>query len=303
MSLEKLKGFAEWQSDPERGISYADDVIPAGIRAKLEEHKQRLFDDLHDRAKCVELVLRSIRYGTELNIVLGGVAKVQSRRMIIQLARHSGVMRIIITRSWLRLNNNRHYLSAEMKEMRKVAVFARELIVKAEALRDKTEGEVRTYVVDVIKALTMSAEWIDQQANLYYSRPIKPVGPEPTWQQLAPTLEQIEMIEGPRPSAITPEPAAPLSPNQQLTSRQVAKLLDVTHVYMRQMRTAGAGPAYTKVMSKRGPFETRIIYSLDDVVAWLRSKPDTLRQVVNRGAPIKKVLQEMDDATAVASSL
>jgi hypothetical protein len=63
---------------------------------------------------------------------------------------------------------------------------------------------------------------------------------------------------------------------------------------MKQMRSMGSGPAYTKVPSWRGPYEQNVIYDVEDILSWLQSKPHTLRKVVYREAPAAKILKERE---------
>lgn len=275
-SLARLKGYQDWLAS-EQSIRYADDVVPAGVLARIEAHKQDLFDAQHERAKALEFILRAIRYGTEIIIWLSKENKKYTRSLIGQLQRHTGVVQTIIYRNWLGLNNHQTYRKAEQRELRRVMHYAHELRVK---LDDKALPEAaRAYLDDVQEVLSIAAEWIGLETAAAHE------GEWHGWANMLVAPDVVARLLGVDYQGPSQTGSVAVDGVAWLDNKQAAEFLGVRPTYMRQMRVAGTGPAYSKVKSGRGAFEERIIYETSDILDWLLSKPETANKVLHRNAP------------------
>lgn len=289
LTLKDLKGFAEWQASGASGMAFAPDVIPAGVRARLEEHTKALFDQQHTRAQHYEFAIRVARYAIEVEILLSVSDGRTTRRLIEQLQRYIGILTMSSHRSWLGLNTDGLYEPSERAQLIKVACWLMELEGKIArrqlALMETTLGSddpCVAYLDDLITCISTVIEWLKTELRLAQHRP-------PLWSDLIVAPDTVAALNGVDAVKLAPDPSA--DGQTVFNTKQLAKFIGVSVPYIRQMRTYGTGPIYTKVKSGRGTFEERVFYALDDILAWLETKPDTLHKVAARNAPAFEALQ------------
>jgi len=296
MEVHELKAYAEWQAQS-GNIRYRDDVIPEGVRARLDAHRQDQFDAVHGRAQAFEFAGRVLRHGVEMAIYYEHEDKKQTRRMIAQLQRYGGDLRMIGYRSWLGLNAHKLYPPLELKALRSVVVYFGHLISKLHSRlahivlesgedTDTFEDTEETAMLsDIIASLEHAHEWLTFQSEQRNAE---------TWEELQVSAETIAAIEGVelQPAPVMGE--VTIDGVQRMTTKQAADFLGISHHYLKQMRHYNNGPAYYKGKSGRGNFEEVVYYDCNDILDWLQSKPDTLQKAMHRRAPAAEALQKRE---------
>lgn len=316
--LEKLIGYQDYKAN--NGIRYADDVIPDGVRKRLAEHKADLFEDQHNHACALEFCLRALRYGVEVVIYFGRLDSRQKRRLINQLKENTEVMQTLIYRSWLSLCGHQKYATAEREQMQKVNKFILSVYDKINEIEkfvfnelDKSYEEFLSnngleddcdhngidelaesnpnerfarleaewkYIDDVFEVVDMAYEWIGIESLSYTG-----IEKEPTWEDLQLRPEVIAALDG-REVETSTEVAAPTADGKTVfNTKQAAEYLGVRPNYMNQMRSMGTGPTFMRVKTGRGNFDETVLYHVDDIISWIKSRPLTASQVRNRKAP------------------